>query len=50
MSKIIFDSGISLDGYFAGDNRSPQNPMGDERLNQQSAFCWLSYLILACNS
>ncbi|MCE7073739.1 hypothetical protein LZG74_25755 [Dyadobacter sp. CY327] len=28
MSKIIFDSGISLDGYFAGDNRSPQNPMG----------------------
>lgn len=28
MSKIIFDSAISLDGYFAGDNRSPQNPMG----------------------
>ena len=28
MSKIIFDSGISLDGYFAGDNRSPGNPMG----------------------
>ncbi|MFA7326778.1 MAG: dihydrofolate reductase family protein [Candidatus Kapaibacterium sp.] len=28
MSKIIFDSGISLDGYFAGDNRSPSNPMG----------------------
>jgi len=28
MSKIIFDSGISLDGFFAGDNRSPQNPMG----------------------
>lgn len=28
MSKIIFDSGISLDGYFAGDNRNPQNPMG----------------------
>jgi len=28
MSKIIFDSGISLDGYFAGDNSSPQNPMG----------------------
>ncbi len=23
MSKIIFDSGISLDGFFAGDNRSP---------------------------
>lgn len=29
MSKIFFDNGISLDGYFAGDNRSPQNPIGD---------------------
>ncbi len=29
MSKIIFDSGISLDGFFAGINRSPGNPMGD---------------------
>ena len=28
MSKIIFDSGISLDGFFASDNRSPDNPMG----------------------
>ncbi|HBK88527.1 MAG: dihydrofolate reductase family protein [Cyclobacteriaceae bacterium] len=28
MSKIIFDSAISLDGYFAGDNRGPANPMG----------------------
>lgn len=28
MSKIIFDSGISLDGFFAGDNRSLSNPMG----------------------
>ncbi|MBT32205.1 MAG: deaminase [Thalassobius sp.] len=28
MSKIIFDSGISLDGFFAGDNRNPSNPMG----------------------
>jgi dihydrofolate reductase len=28
MSKIIFDSGISLDGFFAGDNRSAGNPMG----------------------
>jgi len=28
MSKIIFDSGISLDGFFAGNNRSPNNPMG----------------------
>lgn len=44
MSKIIFDSGISFDGYFAGDNRSPQNPMGGAsgRLHQwmfkQKAF------------
>lgn len=28
MSKIIFDSGISLDGFFAGENRGPSNPMG----------------------
>lgn len=28
MSKIIFDSGIFLDGFFAGDHGSPQNPMG----------------------
>jgi len=28
MSKIIFDSGISLDGFFAGENRGPHNPMG----------------------
>jgi len=28
LSRIIFDSGISLDGFFAGDNRSPSNPMG----------------------
>lgn len=28
MSKIIFDCAISLDGFFAGDNRSPSNPMG----------------------
>lgn len=28
MSKIIIDCGISLDGFFAGDNRSPSNPMG----------------------
>ena len=29
MNKIIFDIAISLDGYMAGDNRSPQNPIGD---------------------
>ena len=29
MSKVIFDIALSLDGYMAGDNRSPQNPLGD---------------------
>jgi len=44
MSKIIFDSGISLDGFFAGDNRSPKNPMGGvsgklhQWMFQQKAF------------
>lgn len=33
MSKIILDCGISLDGFFAGDNRSPQNPMGGVSAN-----------------
>ena len=28
MSKIIIDCAITLDGFFAGDNRSPENPMG----------------------
>ena len=28
MSKIIFDCGITLDGFFAGNNRGPLNPMG----------------------
>ncbi len=28
MGRIIFDCAISLDGFFAGDNRSPSNPMG----------------------
>jgi len=28
MSKIIFDCGITLDGFFAGNNRGPRNPMG----------------------
>ncbi len=29
MSKVIFDIAISLDGYMAGDNRGPQNPLGN---------------------
>lgn len=28
MEKIIFDNGISLDCFFAGNNRGPQNPLG----------------------
>lgn len=44
MSKIIFDSGISLDGFFTGDNRGPNNPMGGvsekihKRVLNQKAF------------
>ena len=38
MSKIIFDSGISLDGFFAGDNRSPSNPIGN---NGQAIHNWM---------
>jgi len=29
MSKVFFDNAISLDGFFAGENRGPQNPLGD---------------------
>ncbi len=29
MSKIIVDVAMSLDGFMAGDNRGPQNPLGD---------------------
>lgn len=29
MSKTFIDVAISLDGFMAGDNRSPKNPMGD---------------------
>jgi len=30
MSKVFFDVGISLDGYIAGPNGGPKNPLGDE--------------------
>ena len=26
---VLFDVGVSLDGYIAGPNRGPQNPLGD---------------------
>lgn len=29
MSKVFFDAGISLDGFLAGENRGPKNPIGD---------------------
>jgi dihydrofolate reductase len=29
MSKVFFDTGISLDGFLAAENRSPANPLGD---------------------
>ena len=37
MGKIIIDCGISLDGFFAGENGSPQNPMG----NAQAIHQWM---------
>ena len=27
--SVFFDAGISLDGFMAGDNRGPSNPLGD---------------------
>jgi dihydrofolate reductase len=44
MSKIFFDVGLSLDGFIAGDNRGPDNPLGDngttihEWMFRQKAF------------
>lgn len=29
MSKVFFDVGISVDGFIAGPNRGPRNPLGD---------------------
>ena len=29
MSKVFFDMGISLDGFIAGLNPGPSNPLGD---------------------
>jgi dihydrofolate reductase len=31
MSKVFVQLGISVDGYMAGPNRSPKNPMGDRK-------------------
>ena len=29
MSKVFVDLGVSLDGFIAGPNRGPRNPLGD---------------------
>src|SRR5258708_33761718 len=29
MTTVFFDIGISLDGFMAGPNRGPHNPLGD---------------------
>jgi len=45
MSKVFVDMGVSLDGFVAGDDRGPSNPMGgvSPRLHawmfQLKAFC-----------
>ena len=37
MSKVIFQNSISLDGFVAGPNDSPENPLGD---GGQALFNW----------
>jgi hypothetical protein len=29
MAQVVVDMGMSLDGYVAGPNASPENPLGD---------------------
>lgn len=38
MSKVFFDVGLSLEGYMAGENRSPKNPLGD---NGRTIHDWM---------
>lgn len=44
MSKVFFDAGVSFDGFVAGENRSADNPLGDngptihQWMYQQKAF------------
>lgn len=33
MGKVFFDVGITIDGYIAGPNRRPDNPLGDGGLS-----------------
>ena len=33
MTKVFFDVAMSLDGYIAGPNRGPRNPLGDGGVN-----------------
>ena len=30
MNKVFFDVALSLDGFMAGENRGPKNPLGDD--------------------
>jgi len=39
MGKVIFDNSMSLDGFVAGPNDSPENPMGDGGMR---LFNWYS--------
>lgn len=39
MAKVIFNTSISLDGYSAGPNAGPENPMGD---GGDALFTWYS--------
>lgn len=45
MSKTFFSIGISLDGFIAGDNRGPANPLGDRGITiHEWAFKQRSFL------
>lgn len=45
MSTVFFDVGLSLDGYMAGPNRGPQNPLGDGGVSiHQGAFKTATFL------
>lgn len=45
MNKVFFANGISLDGFMAGNNRGPKNPLGDGGLTiHQWAFKQKAFL------
>lgn len=39
MSKVFVHLGMSLDGFVAGPNRGPKNPLGDEGTSIRRCSC-----------